>query len=368
MRILDRYIHKSIFTIFCSAIFIFGFLYLLIDITSQLDEFIDRKVPIPILIQYYSAFFPVILVQTSSIACLIATLFTFSTLNNNNEIIAMRSSGLNFWRIAKPALYFSLLISAMVFYLNERSIPQATQVTNQIRNQYMILEVDRLKKKKETIQNLTFYGLKNRLYFIDSFNSQTNELQGITIVEYDQGQNISQKIVALRGVWTEVTWKFYQCQVTSFDPNTLTTPVKIKIYEEKLMDIKETPEDFLRQRLNVSAMDVRELKNYIHRFANSGASKALNNLRVDFHHKITSPLRNFVIVFTGLPFVLMLKNRKGMTFTSIGIAIMVGFLYYVVEAVSLAFGKEGLLTPLFSAWLTPLLFSGIALAFIKSKF
>ena len=140
MRILDRYITKSVIKIFTFTILTFCFLYVLIDITSQLDEFIDRKVPIDILVHYYISYFPIILSQPiSSVACLIAVLFTFSNLNTSNEIVAMRSSGLNFWQITRPAIMFGLIISVLVFWVNERLVPQATEVTQQIRNENMVL-------------------------------------------------------------------------------------------------------------------------------------------------------------------------------------------------------------------------------------
>jgi lipopolysaccharide export system permease protein len=368
MRIIDRYINSSILKTFFGTIFIFGLLYIVIDVTSQLDEFIDRKVPFPILLKYYCAFFPVILAQTASIACLISVLLTFSSLNNQNEVVVMRSSGLSFWKITRPALIFALVISAMIFWINEKLIPQSNQITKQIRNDNMILEVDRIRKKKERIKNLTFYGLKNRLYFIDAFDPGTHQLEGVTIIEHDEKQNISQKIVAFKGIWTGIAWKFYQCQITEYDTSGTNVPLKVKVYQEKLMDIKETPEDFLRQRVNVSAMDLRELRNYIDRFSKSGATRALNNLWVDFHQKLAYPFGNFVIVFTGLPFALMVKSRKGMTFTSVGIAVMVGFLYYVVNAVFLAFGKGGLFTPLLASWAAPVFFLLIALILIKAYF
>ena len=44
MRILERYITRSVVVIFTVTLLTFCFLYILIDITSQLDEFIDRKV------------------------------------------------------------------------------------------------------------------------------------------------------------------------------------------------------------------------------------------------------------------------------------------------------------------------------------
>jgi len=369
MRILDRYITKSIITTFTFTILMFCFLYILIDMTSQLDEFIDRKVPISILIDYYIAYFPIILSQPiSSVACLIAVLFTFSNLSTNNEVIAMRSSGLTFWQITKPAIMFGLVISMLVFWVNERLVPQATEITNQIRNDNMILLVDRIRKKKEKIKNLTFYGLKNRLYFIDTFDPDTDELKGITIIEHDQQQNILKKIVAFRGVWTGIAWKFYQCQVTFYSDSSIRVPLKVKVYKDKLMDIKETPEDFLKQRLNVTSMNIRQLQSYIERFSKSGAIKALNNLRVDFHQKIAYPFGNFVIVLVGLPFALMIRRRKGGAFVSVGLALVLGFLYYITNAVSLAFGKSGLFPPIFSAWAAPILFTVIALTVIKTDF
>ncbi len=368
MRIIERYINTSILKIFFLTMFIFVFLYLLIDITTQLDEFIDRKVPLEILLKYYLSFLPIIIAQTSSIACLIATLLTYSSMNNSNEIIAMRASGLNFWQIAKPALCFGLIISAVAFWFNEKLIPQATETTKQIRNENMILLVDRISKKKNKIKNLTFYGLRNRLYFIDSYMPNTTELEGITIIEHDTDQNIKQKIVALKGIWTGIAWKFSTVQVTTFNAEYINRPDKIRIYDEKLMDIKETPTDFLKQQLNVTSMNIKQLKSYIDRFANSGATKALNNLRVDFHQKIAYPIGNFVIVLAGLPFALMIRSRKGTTFTSLGIAMLIGFLYYVANAVCLAFGKGGLFPPILSAWMIPVIFTGIAISVIEYNF
>ena len=135
------------------------------------------------------------------------------------------------------------------------------------------------------------------------------------------------------------------------------------------MDIKETPNDFLRQRLDITAMNMQQLHEYIKRFKGSGAAKTINNLKVDFHQKITFPLRNIIIVLVGLPFALMsVGKRKAMTFTSIAIAMVIGFLYYVVDAVGLALAKGGGISPWEGAWLAPILFLIIALSVILKKF
>lgn len=349
---------------------VFCFLYVLIDVTGKLDEIIERKIPFTILAKYYLTSLPIFFTQMQAVpvACLLAPLLTFSQLNNHNEIIAMRSSGLNFWQITKPAISFSILIVIALFWFNESYVPQATVAVKQIRDENMILKVDRERKKKEKIRNLTFYGLKNRLYFIDAFDANNDELSGITILEYDAHQNVKQKLVAFRGKWTGIAWKFYQCQITEFSPESVNLPVKVKVYKEKLMDIKETPEDFLRQRLNVSSMNFQQLKAYINRFANSGATQALRNLKVDMHQKLTFPLGSFVTVLCGLPFVLMVKSRKRSAFTSVAIAFAIGLLYFVTNAVALAFGKGGLFPPIISTWCAPVIFTAIAISTIENNF
>ncbi|OGX07365.1 MAG: hypothetical protein A2Z88_03770, partial [Omnitrophica WOR_2 bacterium GWA2_47_8] len=273
MRIIDRYIVGSIIQIYLTTIIAFCFLYILIDLASNLDELISRKVPFAVLYQYYASFFPIILTQTSAIACLIATLFVYSHLNYGNEIIALRTSGLNFWKIARPAIAIALLVSSFIFWLNEEYVPNAQAKSERIRNANMVNEDDSAHRTKAKITNLTFYGLKNRLYFIDKFDPNTFEIEGITIIGFDGEQNIREKINAWKGKWTGIIWKFYNCQIAEFSGTDIQSPTTVTFYEEKLMDIKESPQDFMRQRLNVSSMNIQQLKDYISKFSNSGAVK-----------------------------------------------------------------------------------------------
>ncbi|HLF18752.1 MAG TPA: LptF/LptG family permease [Candidatus Omnitrophota bacterium] len=366
MRILDRYILSSIIKIFVLTVIVFCLLYILIDTTNGLDDLIERKVSLGLLLFYYTNLLPLIFVQTSSTATLVAILLTFSHLNATNEAIAMRSSGMNFWQLTKPAVFFGLLVSVFVFWVNEQIVPQAYLMTKEIRDE-KLLSLKKVEwKRQERVNNLTFYGLQNRLYFIERYDPEAETLHGITIIEFDENQDIQQKVVALSGTWTGIAWKFYNCQISVFDPNSPRTPVKF--YKEKLMDIKDGPKDLLKQRLNVASMNFRQLAQYIDRFSTSGAVRAINNLRVDLHGKISYPMSNFVIAFTGLPFALMIRSRKRSSFAAIGAAMAIGFLYYVLTAVCLAFGKGGLFPPIVAAWSAPLVTILIGLIVIERNF
>lgn len=356
MRILDNYITRSIAQIFLSTILIFCFLYILIDLATHLEDFISNKVPWQTIAGYYGSFFPIIFVQTAPIACLLATLFTYSSLNNNSEIIALRASGLNFWKITRPAMIFSLMAAALVFLVNEKFVPQSLSISQEIKKEKIELAADKRKSQAQPIKYLFFYGLNNRLFFIDRYDPNSKTLEGITIIGQNEQQIMTEKIVALKGEWTGSAWKLINCQISRYDIASQASSSDVQFFKEKTMDINESPEDLLKQRNSVSSMNIRELKIYIKRFKGSGAIAALNGLKVDLHQKIAYPFACIVIVFAGLPFALATGKRKGLTFASVGIALVIGFLYYVVNAVGLALGKGGMLSPILAAWFAPALF------------
>jgi lipopolysaccharide export system permease protein len=194
------------------------------------------------------------------------------------------------------------------------------------------------------------YGLKNRLFFVNKFSLSTNTMEGITILEHDEHQNLTKKIAASKGVYQNNVWKFYQCITYDFDKNgqILQEP---EYSEEQIMDIAETPRDFVNQRQRTDFMTISQLKGYIYKLSKSGASTIIRNLKLDLYQRFTSPFTSLVIIILGVPFSLMTRKRAT-GLSSIGLSIMVGFLYYIVDAITIALGKGGLFTPILAASLT----------------
>ena len=368
MRILDRHIALNIIRIFIATILLFSFLYILIDAAAHLDDFISNKVPGMTILNYYASFFPVIFVQTSPIACLLAVLFTYSALNNNNEILALRASGLDYWKITRPAIIFGLVVTSMVFMVNERLAPHAAMLAQEIKKDKIETKAEVRGEKPKPIKYLFFYGLDNKLFFIDEYDPSAKTMTGITIVGQDALQRMTDKITAFRAAWTGESWKFFNCQVAHYNPIDQSLMDDVQFFKDKTFDIHESPDDLLKQRLNVTSMNIMQLKTYIKRFKASGAVAALNSLKVDLHQKIAYPFACIVIIFVGMPFALVTGRRKGLTFASIGIALAIGFLFYVVNAVGLALGKGGALPPIMAAWFAPALFGAAGFYLIRKLF
>ncbi len=260
MRILDDYITKSVARIFVATILVFSFLYILIDLATHLDDFLANKVSYQVILNYYASFFPIIFVQTSPIACLLATLFTYSTLNNNNEILALRASGLDFWKITRPAIIFGLMTTSLVFMVNERFVPQSFSMSQEIRTDKLEANAKSKAGKPQPIKYLFFYGTQNRLFFIDEYDPSTKVMNGVNIIGQDERQRMTEKITALKGEWTGSAWKFTSCQILKYNPLDQTIAGDVQVFREKILDIQETPADLLKQRMSVSSMNIKQLR------------------------------------------------------------------------------------------------------------
>jgi len=362
MRILDRYILKSVLSVFFSCFFSFLFLYIIIDVFANLDDILKQHVGMDILRPYYLSYIPVIFVQLAPIACILATLYTFGKLNRDNEIIAMRSSGLSILQISKTVIIFSILICTTVFFVNDRFVPDSWSLNQKMRDRMGVDTTKVMEKEKEAVKNLSMYGLKNRLFFINKFVVSTNTMEGIVVLEHNEHQSLTSKIVAAKGIYKDGLWRFYQAITYDFDENGQIKQ-EPRYSEEEIMPISETPREFLNQRKNPEFMNISQISDYIWRLSKSGASTALRNLKVDLYQRYFMPITSLIMVLIGIPFSLRMKKRAT-GLSAMGLAMTIGFLYYVFNAVCIALGKAGVLEPLIAVSLSHLVVFSFSLYLI----
>ena len=361
MRILDRYILKSILGIFLECLAVFFLLYVIIDVFSHLEEILNQRLDLRVLLYYYFSFLPIIFVRVVPVACLLSTLYTFGILNRNNEIIAMRAAGLSVLQITKTMIVLGLLVSIFVFWLNDRITPHALMGTETIKRQLQMQDKKSKEKAASVINNVYVLGLKNRLFSIDRFYPLIHTAEGIIIFEQDQNHNVIKKTFADRGVYKNGLWVFYKTITYNYGDNEAMPEAEYR--EEEIMAIPETPEELLSQRQNPDFMDIKELDDYIWKLTKSGAVSVVQNFKVDFYARFFSPFTNIIIILLGIPFALKMKRRAG-GLASVGLSIIVAFLYFVFDAVSIALGKSGILTPILAASLSHVIMLVFALILI----
>ena len=331
---------------------------------SHLEDILKLQINWPLLFKYYLFSLPMMFVQVSPFACLLSTLYALGKMNHDNEIIAMRSSGLSVLQISKTAIILGIVVSLSVFWVSDRILPQSLSITQKIKSQMEEKHEKSKEKKQEVIINLSMYGLKNRLYFINKFYPETNTAEGIIILEHDENQNIIKKIIANKGEYKDELWKFFNCITYNFDANgqVIDEP---QFLEEEIMAIPETPQDLVNQRQRPELMSIAQLDDYLWRLSKSGAKSVIRSFKVDLFQRFTSPFTSLIIILLGIPFALMMR-RRSTGVSSLGISIFVGFLYYIIDAISIALGKGGMIPPILAASLSHFIALGTSLYLIAN--
>jgi lipopolysaccharide export system permease protein len=361
MKIIDKYMVRGFLGPFIWCVLLFVVMAIIIDVFSFIDDIVKFRIPITSIIAFYVYYIPTVFLQVTPMAALLSTIYVLSNLNKNNEIIAMKSSGISLWRILAPVLIIGALVSVITFAVNDRVIPVSSKVSNYIRRE----ELEKQKKAgaKKIIDAVAVYGSDNRILFAHSYDIENKVLSNIIMHQHDKKENLVSKITAERGQWNGRGWTFYRVIVWKIDNSgrILGEPV---FYDEKDIQLKEGPGDFANQDWRADYMSYRELKNYINNFRGTG-NKLIRGLLVDLHYKISFSFIPLIIILIGAPFALV--TTRGGVLIGIGMSVAIGLLYYAFIAMSLAFGKAGLLPPVVAAWLGNIIFTAIGIHLVNRR-
>lgn len=358
MKILDRYIIRTFLKPFFYCMVMFLFLYCLIDILNNLDEIIKANTKIYIVFYYYLKFIPLVLTHITPMAMLLATLYSLGMLNKHNEIIAIISSGISIWRLAMIFLGTALLVSLIMVYLNARIVPYSYAESIQIKEQYF--KKAQAPNQNKVITNVSLYGMDNRIYFMRSYDTAREEMNDVTILEHDSLNNLTKKTIALRGIWIDNKWTLYDVTEAFYLNDEIMGQAVTT--QEKSFNYAEKPSDFEKSDIQPMFMTYKQHRRYIRWLYRTG--RAPTKELTELYSKIAICFANLIAVFIALPFSLITKQRQGMLL-GIGISIFIGFGYWGVNAVAVAFGKSGLLIPFLGAWLANIFFAFLSTILLR---
>ncbi len=362
MKILDRYIGQAYIKAFFYLTGFFSFFYLFGDLVGHLEDIIDNKVPFRIVLTYYSAMVPIVLVNIFPLASLLGAMFVVGNMNYRNEIIAVRTAGKGLWYVLRTILVFSLLVGAMTFFVNERFVPSAETIVNTIKRDF--IKRNASERKRLTLRNITFYGEDDKLYFLSSFDPSTNVVEGVVILSQDKNHHIVEKWVARRARWKDGKWEFEDLLTYKFDFNGNVDQASRRFYKRKMIDLGESPSEILRGKGSLARLNIRGLWENLRRFGDNMSPETRLTFEVKILSRLLLPFSPLVLVLIGLPFVLQVQ-RKPVGFAGLGIGMVIFFLYYVAFAFASNFAQLGLVNPyllLLPVPLVPALFGVLAIS------
>jgi lipopolysaccharide export system permease protein len=356
MRTLDRYIMGIFFKNLILSILAMCVLFLFQALFSDL---FDHTYTFNQVLYYHLLNMPQVMVQMAPPSVLLATVVTLSGLARTQELVACYAIGISLRRIMGLILFLVLLLSGTVLMMHDRVLPQVFRIRTDYKMRVMDKKTDFFLDIK---RDKVWYRSKNMIYNLQRFDAQSKTIFGMSIYTFDDRFNLLQMIGAEKAEYSEKGWKLIHGTVTVFSPD---NPFPLtQDFQEKIVQISESPKDFQEIEKEVEGLKFLELKQYIARMGNSGAdTKAWE---VKFHSRISLSFIPIVMCFLAVPFSLGTRREGGLA-KDLGICLIVTFFYWIFYSIGLSLGTNGALPPWLAAWLPSAIFVVLAATLIARK-
>jgi len=123
MKILYRYIIKEHLPPFFIAMAVLTFLFLSNFIVKSIDRLLGKGLSLWVILEYIGLNLMWILALSIPMAVLVAILMSYGRMSADNEINAMRTSGISFKSIIIPSLIFGTVICVFLIWFNNSVLP-----------------------------------------------------------------------------------------------------------------------------------------------------------------------------------------------------------------------------------------------------
>ncbi len=125
MRILSRYVLKQHIAPFSFALTALTLLMLLDQLAKQFHKLVGKGLGPKVIAEVFFYSIPFILAVIVPMAVLVSVLYAFNRLAADNEIAAMKASGVSLARIAAPVVVAATLVAAGLVWFNDTVLPEA---------------------------------------------------------------------------------------------------------------------------------------------------------------------------------------------------------------------------------------------------
>jgi len=341
MELLSRYIVKIFLRNFALSLGSFVGVYLLVDFFEKVDNFVEKSAPAKLYLGYFLNAIPLFVTQVAPLAVLMAAFITIGSLSRTGELTAMRAGGLSLYRIARPIILTTCVITVLLIINQEFILPGSTGTMNRIMKE----EVKGI-SHPQRIRNQIWVRDGNSIVHIEQVIPNEGVLQGITFFELDENFRIIARTDAGSGQYADSGWQFRNIKRRLFNPGD-GEMVSASLARRESLPFNKKPADFRQDDPHEWELNFLDLRTLATRMQDDGydATRYLVNM----HAHIASPFACLVMVLLGIPFAL---NRGRNTSLALGIVIsvLVGVAYFMLHSIATAFGYSGVLPPLLATW------------------
>ena len=365
--LLDRWIISKLIPILFFAISAFTIVSLSVGVMFDLiRKIVEFGLPIIVALKIFFLSLPGFLVLAFPMSVLLSCLLTYGNLSSNSEILALKSLGINNFRIILPSLSLALFMTLLTFIFNDNLVP----ISNRVAADIMENNIGKSIKTEKGKYNISFskYGSildANTNKPIDNATHLTHIFYArrfLNNVMYEvTGVDLSKKatkilIAANNGKFVDQlnSWEFSNGEMIITNDEGSVSTISFDTYK---YPFDNGPSKLAAIPSDAKNMTISEARKAEEMYAMAGNIKESRKMKVRIYEKITLPFS--CIVFSLIGSTLGIKqNIRSSKSQGFGLSIIIIFLYYLTCFVFSSMGIVGMITPFLSAWIPVFIFLG----------
>ncbi|MFA6600877.1 MAG: LptF/LptG family permease [Candidatus Omnitrophota bacterium] len=358
MKILQRYILSELWLPFVMSLLTLNFIFMGGYLVRAADLIIGRSVPLFDTLYVLMLALPDMVSYTVPTSVLTAILIVFGNLSQNNEIRAIKASGVHILHVMMPAFLAAMGLSILMLVFNDQVTTNAgfelRRVTKQmlIKHPMAVIEPGRFVKLDESITFLT-----KKLH--------GNQMEDIIAYQTEGADKAVRTIMARRGEVVsspdkkEMQIRLYDGSISDTEKSSVQS-IQFETYEFPTMGQSEINKMQKKKKdLTLAEILVQQENPDLDRSDRRELDSA-------FHQRIAFALGCFIFAFLGAPVAVLV--RRGEIVISFAFAMAAACLYYVLFVGAKTFAVQGILPVIFSFWFPNFLLVGAGVCLLRSSF
>jgi len=362
-KTLITYLISEVLPPFLFGLLAFTFILLIGRLLKLIELIVSRGVP-PIQVgKLLVLIMPTFLEMTVPMAFLLAILLGFGRMANDQELLAMKASGVSPLQILWPIAFLSLMVSALTLVTTLYARPTANAALK--KELYNIAKSRVGTALKEKVFNDDFPRI---LVYVEEIIPPGNTAQGILII--DKRDRVREDIIL--GKVARIT--------TDDESNSLA----LRLFDGSIYEREKNREGFSQTRFNIYdfKLDLDELVGRVRQKETGPKELPLADLlkaieekqrrggksipeRMEFHQRIAFGFIPLVFGVLGVALALLPRTSRAGRSWGFMLCLFWLLIYYVLLSFGKALGDKGHLQPIPALWLPNVTIGFIALIFFR---
>jgi lipopolysaccharide export system permease protein len=349
---MDRFLGGQFVGPFLVCLAAFTIAYLLGDMFDRFNDLIHYGGFGVLGLEYFALKIPLIVSQLLPVACLAGVLLGFALLNRSGEVLACQQLGISRFEMAFPVLALAALISLVNFVLNETVVPIST------REARYLYEVSLKKRQLKGVfaNQRIWVRVRNGFLAADHYDPHHQTLYGVTLYQLDPDYDLREIEHANTAVWRGNGW--VPDHATNFRIADNGHVAAVPVAGEVGQSLR--PADLSLLKLDPEEFSLWELERYIRDLQHKGLDPG--GYIVDRDLKYAMPLACLIMVALGIALSLDPLPRNLSLGRSFGLAIAIGFGYWLAFGLTSSLGRSAIIPAWAAAWSPNLIFTAVAAA------